>query len=221
MPGDSTFISIGIRYCCQKHQKWDWTAELSFMGHILLLWGCPQKMMYIKLPDHPDHPPQKPNPSLNCWPVTKLVTVGHPRGLSDLLLKDQGKVSFLCYMLSQKHLPQILAQNWELICLYLTTFSCFFLYVHSKVQKVLNSIFSKARSIWKVYKVEWTVELGNTGSYSLDPNTRTSLNGVRIDPLQELVNRQCELDPRIPLKHNEEKTWVYVKRTSHEWTLRI
>lgn len=38
---------------------------------------------------------------------------------------------------------------------------------------------------------------------------------VSIDPLQELVNRQSELDPRTPLKHNEEKTWIYVKRTVH------
>lgn len=81
------------------------------------------------------------------------------------------------------------------------------------MQKVLNSIFFKARSIWKVYKVERTAEHGNTDSYSLDPNTRTSLNMVRIDPLQELVNRQCELDPRTTLKHNEEKMWIYVKRT--------
>lgn len=66
-------------------------------------------------------------------------------------------------------------------------FSYFFLYV--QVQKVLNSIFFKARSIWKVYKVERTAELGNTDSNSLDANTRTSLNMVRIDPLQELVNR--------------------------------
>lgn len=61
----------------------------------------------------------------------------------------------------------------KLVCLYLY-FSHFFLYVHSKMQKVLNSTFSKARSIWKVYKVEWTAELGKTGSYSLAPNTRTS-----------------------------------------------
>lgn len=128
------------------------------------------------------------------------------------------KSSFLCYMLSQKYLPHILAWKWELACLYLTKFSYFFLHVHSKVQKVWNSVFYKARSVWKVYKVEWTAELENTGPYSLDPSSRTSLNIVRIDPLRELVNILSELDPRIPLKHREEKTRIYVKRTFHDWT---
>lgn len=82
--------------------------------------------------------------------LQSMSPVGWPRS-SLLFFFSQGlrESSFPCYMLSQKHLPLNTAWNRELVCLYSTTFSHFFLHVKLPVPCYLNSVFLKVRWSWK------------------------------------------------------------------------
>lgn len=104
----------------------------------------------------------------NCWIILTIYlknsvedkTVGLLQSMSPggrpksfLLFCWPRESSFSCYMLSQKDLWQITAWNGELVCLYSTMFSYFFMHVKLSAPCYLNTVFLKVRWGWKVWEV--------------------------------------------------------------------